>query len=71
MTRADPGDPFDGVGWSRLAMSSAGKVENEYVMWRKDVLGEREVDSGCADNVNQILQSRVADREWPYYGAYK
>ena len=23
------------------------------------------------DNVNQILSPRLADREWPFYGAYK
>jgi hypothetical protein len=69
--RADPGDHFDGVGWSRLTLASAGKVENEYVMWRKDVFADAPHDSGCADNRNQILQPRIADREWPYYGAYK
>ncbi len=68
--RADPGDPFDGVGWSRHTFA-AGKVENEYVMWRKDTLAEAAVDSSCADNVNQRLQARIADREWPYYGSYK
>ena len=69
MTRADPGDPFDGVGYSRITVGA--RVENEYVMWRKDVLGESAVDSGCADNVNQEVHPRVADREWPSYGAYK
>ncbi len=71
MTRADPGDPFDGVGWSRLTLTAGSRVENEYVMWRKDVLADAPEDNGCADNVNQILHPRVADREWPYYGAYK
>lgn len=69
--RVDPGDPFDGVGWSRLAVSAADKIDNDYVMWRKDILGEAPWDSGCADNTNQILSPRLADREWPYYGAYK
>jgi hypothetical protein len=69
--RADPGDHFDGVGWSRLAVAAGGRVENEYAMWRKDVFAEAPEDSGCADNRNQILQPRIADREWPYYGAYK
>lgn len=69
MIRADPGDPYDGVGWSRLTVGAS--VENEYVMWRKDVLSDSAVDSGCADNVNQIVHPRVADREWPSYGAYK
>jgi Icc protein len=69
--RADPGDHFDGVGWSRHSVTTANRVENEYVMWRKDVFAEADFDSGCADNRNQILQSRIADREWPYYGGYK
>jgi len=71
MERVDPGDPFDGIGWSKLTMSAAEKIDNEYVMWRKDILGEAPWDSGCADNANQILSPRIADREWPYYGAYK
>lgn len=69
--RVDPGDPFDGVGWSKHTVSAAEKVENEYVMWRKDILGDAPWDSACADNVNQILSPRLADREWPYYGGYK
>jgi len=66
----DPGDHCDGVGWSRLTLAG-DKLENEYVMWRKDIFADAPADSGCADNVNQILQPRIADREWPYYGAYK
>ena len=69
--RVDPGDFFDGVGWGRLTMTAANKIENEYMMWRKDIFAEAAVDSGCADNVNQIVHPRLADREWPYYGAYK
>jgi hypothetical protein len=64
-----PGDHFDGVGWSRLTVGA--RVENEYVMWRKDVLGETPADSGCADNVNQINHPRLADREFPHYGAHR
>jgi Icc protein len=69
--RVDPGDHFDGVGWSRLTMTAASKIQNEYVMWRKDIFADAPWDSGCADNMNQMLQPRIADREWPYYGAYK
>jgi len=69
--RVDPGDHFDGVGYSRLTMTAANKIENEYVMWRKDVFAEAPSDSGCGDNVNQSLHPRMADQEWPYYGAYK
>jgi len=69
--RVDPGDHFDGVGWSRLTLTAANRVDNEYMMWRKDVFADAAVDSGCADNVNQVLHPRVADQEWVYYGAYK
>jgi 3',5'-cyclic-AMP phosphodiesterase len=62
MVRADPGDHFDGVGWSRLTMASTGRVENEYKMWRKDIFATAAVDSGTGDNGNQILTSRIADR---------
>ncbi|HUL61042.1 MAG TPA: metallophosphoesterase [Anaeromyxobacteraceae bacterium] len=71
MVRADPGDPFDGVGWSRLTFNAQGKVDNEYVMWRKDVFAETPTDSGCGDNANQVLHPRVADQMWPSYGAFR
>lgn len=71
--RADPGDHFDGVGWAQLTVAAAGKVENEYMMWRKKehIFAEAPHDSGCGDNVNQILTPRLADREWVYPGSYK
>jgi 3',5'-cyclic AMP phosphodiesterase CpdA len=69
MTRVDPGDPFDGVGYSRI--TAGAKTENEYVMWRKDVFGDTATNSGCGDNVNQELHPRIADQAWPYYGGYK
>ncbi|HET9463369.1 MAG TPA: metallophosphoesterase [Thiobacillus sp.] len=62
MIRADPGDHFDGVGWSALSMSGAGRVENEYRMWRKEVFATAPVDSGTGDNSNQVLSPRIADR---------
>jgi hypothetical protein len=67
MVRVDPGDHFDGVGWGRLSLS-AGRVEHQHVMWRKqkDVYAEKQVDSGTGDNANQRLHPRVADRMWPY-----
>jgi Icc protein len=71
MVRADPGDPFDGVGWSRLTVASADRIENEYVMWRKDILADASWDSGCGDNTNQLLSPRIADQEWLYYGQYR
>jgi 3',5'-cyclic-AMP phosphodiesterase len=70
MVRVDPGDHFDGVGWARLT-AGGPRVENEYVMWRKDVFADAAVDAGTGDNVNQVLQPRIADREWPFYGAHK
>jgi 3',5'-cyclic-AMP phosphodiesterase len=70
MVRVDPGDHFDGVGWARLTVGGP-KVENEYVMWRKDVFAEAPHDSGTGDNGNQVLRPRIADNEWPFYGAYK
>lgn len=62
MIRADPGDHFDGVGWSSLAVTMAGQVDNEYRMWRKEVFASAPVDSGTEDNRNQILSPRLADR---------
>jgi Icc protein len=63
MVRADPGDPFDGVGWSDLNMSAAARVDNQYKMWRKDVFAEAPVDDGTDDNRNQVLSPRLADRQ--------
>ncbi|MBF6987455.1 MULTISPECIES: metallophosphoesterase family protein [Cupriavidus] len=62
MIRADPGDHFDGVGWSTLTMTPQGRVENEYKMWRKTVFADQPADSGTEDNRNQVLSPRVADR---------
>jgi Icc protein len=69
--RVDPGDHFDGVGWSQLTVGN--RVENEYVLWRKKehIFADAPWDSGCADNVNQILRPRMADQDWVYPGAYK
>jgi hypothetical protein len=69
MVRVDPGDHFDGVGWGQL--TAGAKVENQYMMWRKDVFAEAAHDSGTGDNGNQLLTPRIADREWPFYGAHK
>jgi len=62
MIRADPGDHFDGVGWSSLAMTSGTRVDYEYKMWRKEVFAEAAEDSGTGDNGNQVLTPRMADR---------
>jgi 3',5'-cyclic-AMP phosphodiesterase len=66
MIRANPGDYFDGVGWAKLNVTAAPKVDYEYMMWRKDVYAEAQVDSGTGDNDNQILRPRIADQMWPY-----
>ncbi|HEV8646279.1 MAG TPA: metallophosphoesterase [Burkholderiales bacterium] len=62
MIRADPGDHFDGVGWSSLAMTSGTRVDYEYKMWRKEVFAQADEDSGTGDNRNQVLTPRMADR---------
>ena len=62
MIRGDPGDHFDAVGWSNLAMTSGARVENDYRMWRKEVFAEAAEDSGTGDNGNQVLTPRMADR---------
>ena len=63
MIRADPGDHFDGVGWSQLAIASSGKIDNEYKMFgRKKALADAAVDSGTDDNRNQVLSPRISDR---------
>lgn len=62
MVRADPGDHFDGVGWSQLDVGGGGKVANQYKMWRKSVFAEAGPDSGTDDNRNQVLSPRIADR---------
>jgi len=62
MIRADPGDHFDGVGWGRHTVTAAGKVDSEYMMWRKEVFATADVDSGTGDNRNQVLTPRIADR---------
>ena len=62
MIRADPGDHFDGVGWSSLAMTSGTRVDYEYKMWRKEVFAQADEDSGTGDNRNQVLTPRIADR---------
>jgi 3',5'-cyclic AMP phosphodiesterase CpdA len=67
MIRVDPGDHFDGVGWSTLSVTDQDRVETEYNIWgREQDLAVAEADSGTADNVNQRLSPRIADNQWPY-----
>jgi Icc protein len=67
MIRADPGDHFDGVGWSGLSVTEKDRIETEYYIWgRTEPLAVAEADSGTSDNVNQRLSARIADNQWPY-----
>ena len=61
MIRVDPGEPFDGVGWSIHTMDPTGHVENQYKMWRKEVFADAGVDSNAQDS-HEVLSPRVADR---------
>jgi 3',5'-cyclic-AMP phosphodiesterase len=65
MTRADPGDHFDGVGWDLMRFQD-NRVEHEYMLWRqKDhIFANRPEDNAVAKNPTIRLQSRVADRKW-------
>lgn len=56
MARVDPGDPFDGVGWGKLS-ADAGKVENEYMMWREHVYAQIPEDQ--SQNHTQNLSSNL------------
>ena len=65
MVRVDPGDHFDGVGWSQI--SNGDMVDVEYMMWREQVFAsdpDSRANSGTGDNVNQKLTPRIADRGW-------
>jgi hypothetical protein len=64
MVRANPGDHFDGVGWGQVTFHAGDRqeVENEYMMWRQDILATAAVDSGTGDNPTQVLSPRPAGR---------
>jgi 3',5'-cyclic-AMP phosphodiesterase len=65
MIRADPGDPFDGMGWSKLTENAASKIDNEYMMFgRKVVFIQSPADSSLTHH--ETLHSRMADRIWQY-----
>jgi 3',5'-cyclic-AMP phosphodiesterase len=65
MTRADPGDHFDGVGWD-LTTFGDKQAEHEYMMWRRQdhIFARRPEDTTVTKNPTITLQSRVADRTW-------
>jgi hypothetical protein len=63
MIRTDPGDPYDGVGWSKITVND--KVETEYVMWgRKEVFIQSAADYD--NSIPEILRARIADNMYPY-----
>jgi Icc protein len=65
MIRVDPGDHFDGVGWSKLDVSAQDRVETEYMMWgRKQVFAQSPDD--YSKGIAEIIRPRVADNMWPY-----
>lgn len=65
MTRADPGDHFDGVGWDLMRFQD-NRVEHEYMLWRqKDhIFANRPEDNAVTKNPTIRLQPRVADQMW-------
>ena len=64
MIRVDPGDIFDGVGYSDISMKN-DRIENEYVMWgRKVVLAQSGPDASASNP--EILRPRIADKMWQY-----
>jgi 3',5'-cyclic-AMP phosphodiesterase len=64
MIRADPGDFYDGVGWSNISMKN-DRIENEYIMWgRKEVFVQSPPDSSLSQP--EILRPRIADQLGPY-----
>lgn len=64
MIRVDPGDPFDGMGWSEITTTN-GKTENEYKMFgRKVALAQSPPNSSLYNP--EILQPRFADQVGPY-----
>jgi 3',5'-cyclic-AMP phosphodiesterase len=65
--RTDPGDPYDGVGWSLLTLNDKNRVDTKYYIWGREVISSpAEADDGADDNVNQRLSPRIADNQWPY-----
>ena len=65
MIRVDPGDPYDGVGWSKIDVSASDEVETEYVMWgREEVFVQSPED--YAKSIPEVIRPRVADNMYPW-----
>lgn len=63
MVRVNPGDPFDGVGWGKIAFNAeTQKVDHEWMMWRKEVLATIGPNSGTGDNATTFLSARPDGR---------
>jgi predicted MPP superfamily phosphohydrolase len=65
MMRADPGDPFDGVGWSRISSNAGNSFNPQYMMWgRKEVFAQSAADASSYHP--EVLHPRIADNGWFY-----
>jgi Icc protein len=63
MIRVDPGDHYDGVGWSKLSGGVGKNFDTEYVMWgRKQVFAQSMADSSLSQP--EVLRARIADAGW-------
>ncbi|OLD83222.1 MAG: metallophosphoesterase [Chloroflexi bacterium 13_1_20CM_54_36] len=63
MIRVDPGDYYDGVGWSKLSGGVGKNFDTEYVMWgRKQVFAQSMADSSLSQP--EVLRARIADAGW-------
>ena len=64
--RVDPGDPFDGVGWTKHRWTQQDRMEYDYMMWDRDVYADATWDAGTGDNPGLALRGRVVDKIWQY-----
>jgi 3',5'-cyclic AMP phosphodiesterase CpdA len=63
MIRVDPGDPFDGVGWSKISSDAGNRFDPQYMMWgRKEVFAQSAADA--SQSHPEVLRARIADNGW-------
>jgi 3',5'-cyclic AMP phosphodiesterase CpdA len=63
MIRVDPGDPFDGVGWSKISSNAGNRFDPQYMMWgRKEVFAQSAADA--SQSHPEVLRARIADNGW-------
>ena len=61
--RTDPGDPYDGVGWSIINASDSLAFDPQYVSWgRKEVYANNPADASSYHP--EVIRPRVADGGW-------